>query len=124
MCNRCGECQVILQTERLNLRPMQADDASEVHRLMSDPEVMAHWDISAIEDPDLTDSIVASQVAADADGAAHYWVIDRAVDGSFVGLADLSDIDRWHHRAEIGFMLGRNAWGQGYGLEAVSVVVT
>jgi ribosomal-protein-alanine N-acetyltransferase len=115
---------VILQTERLSLRPMRAEDATGVHQLMSDPEVMAHWDIAAIEDPDLTDTIVAAQVAAEASGSAHYWVIEHGADGAFVGLTDLSDIDRWHHRAEIGFMLGRDAWGQGYGFEAVSAVVT
>jgi ribosomal-protein-alanine N-acetyltransferase len=115
---------MILETERLTLRALRSDDATEVHRLMSDPEVMAHWDISAIEDPDLTDTIVASQVKAAGEGAAHYWAITRTADGVFLGLADLSDIDPWHHRAEIGFMLGRDAWGQGYAREAMGAVTT
>ena len=40
-----------------------------------------------------------------------------------MGVCDLSDIDRWHKRAEVGFMLGRGAWGRGYGLEAMRAVI-
>jgi ribosomal-protein-alanine N-acetyltransferase len=45
-------------------------------------------------------------------------------DGRFVGVCDLSEIDRRHKRAEIGFLLGREAWGQGYALEAMRAVLT
>ena len=55
-------------------------------------------------------------------GKALYWGIRRLDDGAFLGACDLSDIDRWHKRAEVGFMLGRGAWGQGYGLEAMRAV--
>ncbi|HWA61681.1 MAG TPA: GNAT family N-acetyltransferase [Caulobacteraceae bacterium] len=115
---------MILKTDRLTLRALRAEDTADVHRLMSDPEVMAHWDVGAIEDPDLTDAIVASQLRAAEDGSAHFWAITLTADGEFLGLCDLSDIDRWHHRAEIGFILGRAAWGRGYGLEAMQSVVT
>lgn len=115
---------MILETERLTMRALAAEDGPDVHRLTSDPEVMAHWDVEAIEDPDLTDVIVASQVQAADDGKAYFWAVTRTADGLFLGLVDLSDIDRWHRRAEIGFMLGPDAWGQGYGAEAMAAVVT
>jgi ribosomal-protein-alanine N-acetyltransferase len=44
-------------------------------------------------------------------------------DDQFVGVSDLSEIDRRHKRAEVGFMLGRDAWGQGYALEAMQAVL-
>ena len=43
--------------------------------------------------------------------------------GEFLGSCDLSEIDRRHRRAEVGFMLGREAWGQGYALEALRTVI-
>ncbi len=89
---------------------------------MSDPEIMAHWDVSPITDPELVDLIVARQVEMTAKGQAAYWTI-RTLDGAFLGLCDLSDQDRWHRRAEIGFMLDKAAWGQGYGLEAMRAVL-
>ncbi len=114
---------MILQTERLTLRPLNEADSGPLHNLMSDPDVMAHWDIGAIEDPDLTDAIVASQIGAMDDGRAQHWAITLSASTDFLGVCDLSDIDRWHHRGEIGFLLGRDAWGQGYGLEAMRAVV-
>lgn len=52
-----------------------------------------------------------------------HWTIHTLDGDTFLGACDLSDIDRWHKRAEIGFMLGRGAWGQGYALEAMRSVV-
>jgi ribosomal-protein-alanine N-acetyltransferase len=115
---------VILETERLTLRPLTEADAGPMHRIMSDPDVMAHWDMAEIEDPDLTEAIIAGQVRSMDDGRACFWAITRTADSAFLGVCDLSDIDKWHHRGEIGFMLGRDAWGQGYGLEAMRTVVT
>jgi ribosomal-protein-alanine N-acetyltransferase len=113
----------ILETERLRLAPLTADDADHLFPIMGDPEVMAFWDVPEIDDPDMVAAIVRSQVEAMAAGKALYWAM-RTLDGdAFVGSCDLSDIDRWHRRAEIGFMLGRDAWGQGYALEAMRTVL-
>lgn len=114
---------MILQTQRLTLRPLADADAAAMHAIMSDVEVMAHWDIDAIEDPDLTGLIVGAQVREAARDEGFYWAVTRLDDGAFLGCADLSDLDRWHQRAEIGFIFGRHAWGQGYGLEAMRSVV-
>lgn len=112
-----------LETGRLRLAPLALSDAEELFPIMSDPEVMAHWDVPEVEDPDLVKDIVASQVAAMEAGRAFHWSMRTLAEGEFLGCCDLSDIDRWHHRGEIGFMLGRGAWGQGYALEAMQAVI-
>jgi ribosomal-protein-alanine N-acetyltransferase len=113
----------IVETERLRLQPLVAADADHLFPLMGDPEVMAYWDVSAIDDPDLVGEIVAAQVQAMDGGRALYWTMRRLGDDVFVGSCDLSEIDRWHRRAEVGFMLDRDAWGRGYALEAMRAVV-
>lgn len=113
----------ILETERLRLEPLAAADADYLYPIMGHPEVMAYWDIPEVDDPDLVATIVAGQVEAMADGRAVYWAMRTLAEGAFVGSCDLSEIDRWHRRAEVGFMLGRDAWGQGYALEAMRAVV-
>jgi ribosomal-protein-alanine N-acetyltransferase len=113
---------MILNTERLTLAPLVAQDAALLYPLMSDPETMAHWDISPITDPELVDLIVARQAEQAIRQEAAYWTI-RTQGGGFLGVCDLSDQDRWHRRAEIGFMLDKAAWGQGYGLEAMKAVL-
>lgn len=113
----------ILETERLRLRPLIDEDAERLFPLMSDPEVMAHWDIPEIDDPELVAQIVSSQVAAMADGKCVYWAMIALDNAVVVGCCELGDIDRWHHRGAVGFMLNRDAWGQGYALEAMQAVI-
>lgn len=114
---------MILETERLNLRPLEVSDADLLFPLMNDAEVMAHWDVPEIDDPDLVRAIVAGQVEDMAGGRALYWAMRTLQGDQFLGCCDLSDIDRWHKRAEVGFMLGRGAWGQGYAVEAMRAVI-
>lgn len=113
----------ILETERLRLTPLAADDARHIFPLMRDAEVMAFWDMPESDDPDVVANIVAGQVAEMDEGKAVYWALRPLADDRFIGTCDLSEIDRRHKRAEVGFMLGRDAWGQGYALEAMRAVL-
>lgn len=114
---------MILETERLTLSPLAAADAPLVHPIMADPDVMAHWDVAEIEDPDVVDQVLASQMAAMDEERAFYWAMRLTADGTFLGLCDLSDIDWRHHRAEVGFILGKDSWGRGYAYEAMQAVM-
>lgn len=113
----------ILETERLRLSPLEPGDARSVFPMMSDPEVMAYWDSSEIDDPDLVADMVANQVADMAAGRALYWALRSRAFNEFLGVFDLSEIDRRRKSAEAGFMLGREAWGQGFALEAMEAVI-
>ncbi len=106
----------ILETARLRLTPLAADDARDIFPLMRDAEVMAFWDMPESNDPDLIANIVAGEVEEMGEGKAVYWALRPLADDRFIGTCDLSQIDRRHKRAEVGFMLGRDAWGNGYAL--------
>lgn len=114
---------MILETGRLILSPLELVDVDDIYGLMSDEDVMAYWDMAETADPALVRLIVEAQLDAARDGRAIYWTMRRREDGAFIGCCDLSDIDRWHHRAEIGFMTGRAFWGDGYTLEAMQAVI-
>lgn len=113
----------ILETERLRLEPLSVADADHLYPIMGDPQVMAFWDVAEIDDPDVVAGIVAAQVEEMRRGRALFWAMRTLAEGAFLGSCDLSDIDRWHRRAEVGFMLGREAWGQGYAQEAMQGVI-
>lgn len=114
---------MILETERLVLRPIVAADWRVLYPIMSDPLVMAHWDSPEIVDPDVSERLVAAQVEDMQAGAAHYWAVERPPEAAFVGACDLSEIDWRHRRAEVGFVFAREAWGLGFGLEAMRAVI-
>jgi ribosomal-protein-alanine N-acetyltransferase len=113
----------ILETERLRLDLLTAADAGCVFPLMDDPEVMAYWDSPEVDDPDVVAGIVQHQVEEMAMGRAVYWAMRTLDAAQFVGCCDLSEIDQRHRRAELRFMLGPDAWGQAYALEAMRAVV-
>ena len=113
----------ILETERLRLAPLTVADAQHLFPIMGDPQVMAYWDVAEIDDPDIVTRIIAHQVEEMQHGRAMYWAMHTLGDGRFLGSCDLSGIDRWHRRAEVGFMLGREAWGHGYAQEAMQAVI-
>jgi ribosomal-protein-alanine N-acetyltransferase len=114
---------MILETERLTLSPITAEDRAFLYPIMADPEVMAHWDSDVIEDPDIVDAVLAGQIADMEAERAWYWAMRLTAGGGFIGSCDLSDIDWRHHRAEVGFIMGKDAWGQGYALEAMRAVM-
>jgi len=45
------------------------------------------------------------------------------VTGDFLGYCELVDIDKRHYRAELRFIVARQGWGQGYGLEVVRALL-
>lgn len=114
---------MILETERLTLSPVTPKDSALIYPVMADPEVMAHMDVAAMDDPDMTLAFIEGRVGEMERGEALYWSVRLSDGNRFVGSVDLTDIDRRHHRAEIGFVLARPVWGQGYGYEAVQAVL-
>ena len=115
---------MILNTERLVMRPLNPGDARAVHLMMRDAEVMAYWDVGKIEDPAVTGDIVQRQLEEMEKDRGFYWAMERVGDRRFVGVCDLSEIDKRHARAEVGFMVGRANWGDGYTFEAMHAVIS
>lgn len=115
---------MILETERLALRPLEVSDAESVFPILDDPEFVAHWDILEIDDPDLVRTMIEGQVADAAAGKSFQWAIRTLGGAEFIGVCDLSDIERRHKRAELGFLLGRAASSQDYAAEAIRAVIS
>jgi ribosomal-protein-alanine N-acetyltransferase len=118
-----GRRLAILETERLRLSPLNEADLAHIFPLIDDPEVLAFWDVPEIDDPDVVAEVIRGRIAAMEAGLADHWTIRALADDGFIGICDLSEIDRRHKRAEVGFVLARGAWDQGYGQEAMQAVV-
>ena len=80
---------MILETERLSLRPLETADAEFLFPILSDPEVMANWDVPEIDDPDLVRAIVEGQVADAAAGRSVHWTMWTLDDGEPVDAGDV-----------------------------------
>lgn len=112
---------MILETNRLRLAPLEMRDAPSLLSILGDDQAMEFWHRPAITRAATGSEIVASQLAAMADGQFLYWTVWRADEA--IGSVDLSALDFAHRRGEVGFLFRRDRWGFGYGREAMAALV-
>lgn len=112
-----------LKTPRLTLRPLAKRDADALFTMMGDDETMRFWDYPAFKDRETVADILEAQLDDVDEGKALYWAVAFTPDGDAIGSCDLSEIDRHHGRAEVGFLFNRAFWGNGYAFETMSAVL-
>ena len=115
---------MILQTQRLTLRPIRVDDAAALYAARGDADVMRYWDWPEQESVEQVRDILAAHIPAPSDETMLWWVAARSPDGPAIGECDLSEIDHHNRRAEVGFLFTKTYWGQGYAHEAMERVIT
>ena len=117
--------EVVLETERLVLRPWRVAEAAIQRELWSerDPRVPAHRRIDADGRPtveDMEDSIRAAEQPS----STGLLAIERKAEGDVIGYCGLIESGRGSAREpELAFELLRRVWGQGYATEASRAVL-
>jgi len=107
-----------LETERFILRPLRAEDAAELHRLVNDWEVAKTLARVPFPYPrDLARDWIASTTGRIAEGEAWHLAIARRTDDVLVGCVGLTR-EPGERSAELGYWVGRRHWGQGIAPEA------
>jgi RimJ/RimL family protein N-acetyltransferase len=119
--------RVFLTTERLILREFEPSDVDNLVELDSDPEVMRYLTGGrptprATVENELLPWLLAKY--AQPGGYAQWAAIERA-SGAFVGWFALTrnHPDAPPDEGELGYRLGRAAWGKGYATEGARAVV-
>ena len=114
---------MILETERLILRPWQDSDAEDLYRYASDPRIgpIAGWPIH-------TDIENSRQIIKDIlSGAQTYAVVPKS-EGHAVGsigimVGKASNIEIAEDEGEIGYWIGVPFWGRGLIPEAMKEII-
>lgn len=121
---------VTLETERLLLRPFTPDDADAYAPIVGDEEVMRFIGNGRPTPRAEVPELLARYAARwQSDGFSHF-AIERTEDGALLGRVGFVfwDTDTWtvgsraelgdDSQIELGWLLGRAAWGRGYATEA------
>lgn len=114
-------CEV--QTRRLLLRPLRADDAPGMYAIYSDPQTMQYWSSASINTLEDAAKMVGEDLKLQLDGTAAFWAIVLPRTGRVIGKFTLFQIDRENRRAEIGYVLNRQFWRKGYGGEVLAAML-
>jgi ribosomal-protein-alanine N-acetyltransferase len=108
-------------TPRLLLRRPDLNDSSAVfHAFGGDQEIAETmlWPVhSTIDD---SERYLSARISAERDGAGRHWLITSVIDHSVLGMISLLFAERG---AEVGFLVSRNAWGNGFATEALKAVL-
>jgi ribosomal-protein-alanine N-acetyltransferase len=113
---------VILQTERLRLRPLQETDAPSVLALFTDAKFMQFGTTPPFESVNEAHALIARDIKAMASGERLRLGITRQDDQArmgLIGICTLFNLDAECRSAELGYGLMSNAWGQGFMHEAL-----
>jgi ribosomal-protein-alanine N-acetyltransferase len=106
-----------LVTERVRLRPLGRDDLQDLHTVvLSDPEVT--WDGRARTLDETRETLERKLRHVEAHGFGLLAVEDRTT-GAFLGYAGLQHLEDGPD-VELGYYLGRRAWGRGLATEVAT----
>lgn len=108
-----------MQTDRLRLRPWEDRDRAAFAAINADPEVRRYYH-PAVLSRDASDAVVDQALADLVRDGFGFLAVERLEDGALVGGAGLSRPDPAALRAwplEIGWILGRAFWRQGFSVE-------
>ncbi len=112
----------ILESSRLRLRRLVEDDAEEIFvAYAQDTEVTKYLVWRRTGDIEDTRHALRSGTEAWEEGKAFNWVILRKKDNQLLGMVGVR-VDG--HKVELGYVLARKFWRQGYMTEAVRAVVS
>ena len=113
----------MLHTERLIIRPLLERDAQDLFAVFSDPEVMRYWSSKPWTSMDQAHEKISLDRAALKAGESVILGIERKPDKLLIGTSSLFEINEQCRRAEIGYVLRSDMWGQGYMNEALHSLV-
>lgn len=102
---------------------MELEDAYNMYIMRSDDQVMQYLDRPKATSASEMEGKIR-QIYADTDtGSCIQWTICRPDDDQLIGNICIWNIDKQHHRGELGYMLRREYHMQGYMMEAIEKVV-
>jgi RimJ/RimL family protein N-acetyltransferase len=113
-----------LRTERLVLRRFRPEDWGSVHMYGTDPEVVRFMEWGP-NTPDETTVWLDRMIEAyDATPQTQFpFAVQRSADGRLVGSVELQIVNEEHRRGELGYVITRDAWGNGYATEAAAALL-
>jgi RimJ/RimL family protein N-acetyltransferase len=112
-----------LETPRTLLRGLTADDVPALYNIFRDPEVTRYWSWPAYTHPAQAAALLAEIEELFWERTLFQWGLARRDDDRVVGTVTLFAVEPANRRGEVGFALGRAAWGQGLMREALAALL-
>jgi ribosomal-protein-alanine N-acetyltransferase len=113
----------VLETQRLVLREFRLDDAEALFKIRSDKKVLMYMDTHPHNSIADSDAMIRRITASFNERTGLNWVIEEKAAGKMIGYVCYHRLMRECSRAEIGYSLTPDKWGNGYAIESVKRLV-
>ena len=115
----------VLESPRLQLRPLRLDDAEPITALLQDPTI-ARWTNSIPWPYSIDDAhaYLSTRAEADAHGESFIWAVVEKESDALAGTIGLHDVDLKSGRGELGYWIGEPFRNKGYTSEAARRVLS
>lgn len=117
---------------RVVLRPIDEADAPSILSIFGDPEVVRYWSRPPLPDLAAANTFLDEMQEDFFRRRGFHWGIAEAAPdpsqagplqaGRLIGTCKLGALSFRHRRAEVGFLLRRDRWGQGLAADALAVL--
>ena len=112
----------ILKTQRLRLRAVDQHDADDLYAIFSDEETMRYFGSNPFTGLTEAQDLIARRQADYAERRTLRWCITRGDDDRAIGSCGFHSFGEG--RAEVGYILSREYWGQGIMPEALAAILS
>ena len=112
-----------INTSRLSLRAISAEDVDDFYAVYSNPEVMRYWSTPPLANKEAASKLINEIQESIERHEILKWGIALRASDKLIGSITLFHMDFTHRRAEIGYAQGRAYWGKGYMQEALRAVL-
>lgn len=113
----------VIETKRLKLRPLTYEDTDAIYRIFSNPEVTRFWGHNMLKNKSEAKKFIKQTINGAKDESLLEWGVIEKESDTLIGVCAYSGWNREHKRAEIGFALQKDRWGQRYMTELLQTFI-
>ncbi|MEK4141744.1 MULTISPECIES: GNAT family N-acetyltransferase [Paenibacillus] len=108
-----------IQTKRLKLRKMKLSDSASLFNIWSDPEVTKFMNINSFTEESQAVEMIKILNNLSLESKAIRYSIIELESNRIIGSCGYNSIDSSNAKAEIGYDISKDYWGEGYAPEAI-----
>lgn len=112
-----------LHGNRIKLRWLNENDIEDLFQIFSNKEAMRYWNTPPIKNIQDAESILLMTKADYEERKALRFGIQLKTKAKILGTCSIFNYIHFSRRAEIGYILNRDFWGQGYMNEALTLLI-
>jgi [ribosomal protein S5]-alanine N-acetyltransferase len=113
--------EITIKTNRLLLRQFVDNDIENVFKGLSHPKIIKHYGIN-FDSIEATKEQMSWFADLEKDGTGMWFAVCSLDNNTFYGAGGLNSLSQEHKKAEIGFWLLPDFWGQGIMKEAMPLI--